>query len=86
MPLFPSSAAATMITVESLRVRVRRLNELCIGLAKETVKPNAVDGDILHFVERDDYKQAIHDAVEGLERARVALGWCVVYGLRHVVG
>jgi hypothetical protein len=28
-----------MLTVESLRARVRRLNEISISLAKETVKP-----------------------------------------------
>ena len=66
-----------MLTVDSLRARVRRLNELCIGLAKETLKPKALDGDILHFVERNAYTQAIHDAIDGLERGRIVLATAI---------
>jgi hypothetical protein len=71
LSLFPSFTLTTMLTVDSLRARVLRLNELCGGLARETLKPKA--GDVLDFVESDAYKQAIHDAIERLETARIVL-------------
>ena len=62
-----------MITVDSLRARVRRLHELYCELAKETHIPKVEEADPLLFLERRAYKQAMHLAIGGLEDARVAL-------------
>ena len=63
-----------MITVDSLRARVRRFHDLYRGLAREAAGWTAARGnDPLHFVEREAYKVALHKAIVGLEEARVAL-------------
>ena len=63
-----------MITVESLRARVRRFHDLYRGLARESAAWEAAAGyDPLHFVEREAYKAALHKAIYSLEEARVAL-------------
>ena len=60
-----------MLTVDCLCARVRRLHELCRGLGKETLTTK--DISLLHFMERYAYKRALHDAIEGLEGARIVL-------------
>jgi hypothetical protein len=64
-----------MLTVDSLRARVQRFHQLCMGLAKETLK--AKDIQLLHLMERGAYKQAIHDAIERLETARIVLATAI---------
>ena len=66
-----------MLTIESLRGRVRRLNDLCRGLAKETHVPKAEENDPLMFLERHAYRMAMYNAVEALEAARVALATAI---------
>jgi hypothetical protein len=62
-----------MVTIDSIRARVRRFHDLYRELAPETAIPHTEDNDPLHFVERRAYKAAVHRAIAGLEDARVAL-------------
>jgi hypothetical protein len=66
-----------MLTVDSLRARVRRFHDLYRGLARETAIPHAEDNDQLLFTERRAYKAAVHRAIAGLEDARVALATAI---------
>jgi hypothetical protein len=61
-----------VITVADLAARVRRLDELTRGLAKEVVLWKENDDPLL-FVERRAYLKAIGDALAGVESARVIL-------------
>ncbi len=60
-----------MITVDSLRARVRRLEELGIALAKDTVKPP--DGALLRHAEHVAYTEALRNAMADLHNAKVVL-------------
>jgi hypothetical protein len=62
-----------MLTIDGLRGRVHRLNELCRGLAKETHVPKAEENDLLLLLERNAYRMAMHTAVEALENAGIVL-------------
>ena len=67
-----------MLTVDSLRARVRRFNDLCRGLGRESAAWDAGGGnDPLHYVEREAYKLALHNAMYSLEEARVALATAI---------
>jgi hypothetical protein len=55
-----------------LRARVRRLEELAAGLCKEVSFWKKCDAPVL-YVDRLEYMEGIQDAIQGLERARVAL-------------
>ena len=61
-----------MITVADLEARVRRLDELTRGLAKEVVLWKECDDPLL-YLERRAYLDAIQDALAGVESARVVL-------------
>lgn len=61
-----------MITLTDLAARVRRLDELMRGLAKEVVLWKACDDPLL-YLERKAYLKAIQEALSGVESARVAL-------------
>jgi hypothetical protein len=55
-----------------LAARVRRLDELARGLAKEVTLWKACNDPLL-YLERKEYLNAIQDALEGVESARVLL-------------
>jgi hypothetical protein len=60
------------MNLPDLRARVRRLDELARGLAKEAVLWKACDDPLL-YLERRAYISAIHDALAAAEAARVVL-------------
>jgi hypothetical protein len=61
-----------VISVRDVVARVRRLEELSCGLAKEVTLWKGGDDPLL-FLERRSYLNAMHDALAGLEEARVVL-------------
>jgi len=61
-----------VISVADVAARVKRLDQLTRGLAKEVVIWDEHDDPLL-FVERRAYLKAIHDALSGVESARVVL-------------
>ena len=66
-----------MLTVDSLRARVRRFHDLYCGLARETAIPHVEDNDPLLFTERRAYKAAVHNAIAGIEDARIVLATAI---------
>ena len=60
------------MTLRDLTGRVRRLDELSRGLAKEGVLWKECDDPLL-YLERRTYLGAIQDALAGVEQARVVL-------------
>ncbi len=56
-----------MITIASLSERVRRLELLTLGLAREVQLWRACDDPLL-YAERRAYLKAIQDALAGLEQ------------------
>ena len=60
------------MNVADLAVRVRRLDELARGLAKEVTLWKACNDPLL-YRERKAYLKAIQDALAGVEEARVTL-------------
>jgi hypothetical protein len=61
-----------MLGVADVRARVRRLEELTRGLAKEVTLWRE-GNDPLLYLERKGYLNAIQDALAGVEAARVVL-------------
>jgi hypothetical protein len=61
-----------VISVADVAARVKRLDQLTRGLAKEVVIWDQHDDPLL-FVERRAYLKAIRDALAGVESARVVL-------------
>lgn len=64
------------LTKKDLRARVRRLEELSRLLSIDAALFKDVDVTTevsLHYSDRTDYREALHEAIRGLERARVAL-------------
>ena len=61
-----------MISLTDVQARVRRLEELARGLAKEVCLWKEGDDPLL-YLERRAYVNAIQDALAGLESARVVL-------------
>jgi hypothetical protein len=61
-----------VISVADVAARVKRLDQLTRGLAKEVVIWDQHDDPLL-FVERRAYLKAIRDALAGVESARVIL-------------
>jgi hypothetical protein len=59
-----------VITWEQIEARKKRLNELAMGLAKETVIVDEHDDPFLR-AERLAYQKALRDALAGVEIARV---------------
>jgi hypothetical protein len=60
------------MNLEGIRARVRRLDELSRGLAKEVTLWKACNDPLL-YLERKAYLGAIQDALAGVEAARVTL-------------
>ena len=60
------------MNLTDLAARVRRLDELSRGLAKEVALWKACNDPLL-YLERKAYLKAIQDALAGTEAARVAL-------------
>ena len=60
------------MNLKDLTTRVRRLDDLSRGLAKEVTLWKACDDPLL-YVERKTYLRGIQKALEGTEEARVAL-------------
>jgi hypothetical protein len=60
------------MNLQDLRARVRRLDELSRGLAKEVALWRSGDDPLL-YLERKAYLVAIRGAVDGVESARVVL-------------
>jgi hypothetical protein len=60
------------MNLEDLRARMRRLEDLSAGLAKEASLWQKCDAPVL-YVDRLEYVEGIHEAIQGLEKARVAL-------------
>ena len=61
-----------MIELADLKARVRRLDELTRGLAREVAIWKEADDPLL-YLERRAYLKAIQDALAGVESARVVL-------------
>jgi hypothetical protein len=61
------------MNLADLRGRVRRLDQLARGLAKEVTLWKSSSDDPLLYVERRAYLNAIQDALAGIESARVVL-------------
>ncbi|HVS34093.1 MAG TPA: hypothetical protein VMS17_00845 [Gemmataceae bacterium] len=61
-----------MITVADLSARVKRLEELTRGLAKEVLRWKECNDPLL-YMERKAYLDAIQNALAGLDEARVVL-------------
>jgi hypothetical protein len=61
-----------VISVVDIAARVRRLDQLTRGLAKEVVLWREHDDPLL-YLERKAYLTAIQDALAGVETARVVL-------------
>jgi hypothetical protein len=59
-----------------LKARIERLNALTTGLAKEVVRIRE-GTDPLLYLERKGYMAGLHDAIRGLEDARVMLAQVV---------
>jgi hypothetical protein len=57
---------------EDLTGRIQRLDKLARGLAREVLLWKEGKGSLL-YAERQEYLEALQDAVAGLEAARVAL-------------
>jgi hypothetical protein len=60
------------MNLTDVKARVRRLDELARGLAKEVSLWKACDDPLL-YLERKAYLNAIQDALAGVEDARVVL-------------
>jgi hypothetical protein len=60
------------MTLQSIRARVVRLDELPRGLAKETVLVRECNDPLL-YRERLDYLTAIRQALAGVDGARIVL-------------
>ena len=60
------------MNLADLTARVRRLDELARGLAKEVTLWKACDDPLL-YLERKAYLKGIQDALAGVEEARVTL-------------
>jgi hypothetical protein len=60
------------MNLTDLQARVRRLEHLSRGLAREVALWKACSAPLL-FLERKTYLEAIQDALAGLEEARVTL-------------
>jgi hypothetical protein len=60
------------MNLTDLQARVRRLEQLARGLAKEVTLWKACDDPLL-YLERKAYLGAIQDALAGVEEARVTL-------------
>lgn len=65
-----------MIDMSDLQGRLRRLEELSRGLAKEVALWKG-GNDPLLYLERREYLNAIQDALAGVEAARVVLARAV---------
>jgi hypothetical protein len=55
-----------------LSARIARLEQLYLGLAREALRVSK-GGLRLHFDERREYLAALHEAIAGVESARVVL-------------
>jgi hypothetical protein len=60
------------MTPEDLAARVKRLEALSIGFAKEIVTWKECNDPLL-YLERKAYLEGIRDALAGVETARIAL-------------
>ena len=60
------------MTLEDIAARVKRLEALPIGMAKEIVTWKECNDPLLHL-ERKAYLEGIRDALDGIETARIAL-------------
>jgi hypothetical protein len=60
------------MTIRHVAARIRRLEQLTIGLNREMGIIGAGDDPLL-YLERQDYLRALRAAVAGLESARVVL-------------
>jgi hypothetical protein len=71
------------LTKQDLRNRLRRLDELARLLSIEEGRFKDCDCTLdvqLHFTNRQEYRAALHDAIRGLSRARIALAAVVHRG------
>ncbi len=64
-PLFPSSASTTMITVDSLRARAVRLQELNVGLAEKVARWKGAESPLLD-ADRQAYLRCIQAGITRL--------------------
>jgi hypothetical protein len=60
------------VDLQDIKARVRRLEELTVGLTRERVRWEEA-ADPLLYLERREYLQAIREAISGIEGARVVL-------------
>src|SRR5262249_20055417 len=68
----PSARGVQLMNLADLKARVRRLDELSRGLAKEVTLWKACNDPLL-YLERKTYLNGIQDALAGVEAARVLL-------------
>jgi len=79
--LLPTSRSCTAdatlasMTMEDLRARNARLDQLSLGLAREAQLFSVASkiNDPLLYLERNAYRHAVQDARAGVEKARVTL-------------
>jgi hypothetical protein len=69
--LLASRQSKIPVTAAALSARVRRLNQLALGVAREVQLVG--QADIFIYVERREYLTALHRMCAGLEGARVVL-------------
>jgi hypothetical protein len=60
------------LTIKDIRARVDRLDKLSGGLSRERVLWEEAQDPLL-YLERQAYLQAVHQAIGGVEAARVVL-------------
>lgn len=60
------------MTREDIVARVRRLEELALGLAREIATWRKAEDPLL-YLERKAYLSSLGDVLEGIEKARVVL-------------
>jgi hypothetical protein len=62
-----------MITTADIAARMRRLDELTLGLSRELRRWQGGTGDLLTLGERNGYTAAIQGGLSNVERARAVL-------------
>jgi hypothetical protein len=64
------------LELADIKARVERLERLALGLGEEAVLRRGA-ADVLLYRERRQYLAALHDALAGVEKARVVLAGAV---------
>jgi hypothetical protein len=68
-----ATAGTTTMTVQDIAARVKRLDALARGLAKELAEVRGNTVTVLLYRERRGYLEALANALDGVESARIVL-------------